>query len=206
MNKRFEEIYAKNEWLHGSGEGSLPQHTKGYARFLEKYVSENKIKSVVDMGCGDWQFSKDISWGDAKYHGFDVVPSVIERNTRIYSTGQVCFSLYSGDPAELPSADLLIVKDVLQHLSDATVHQALKNFDRYAQILITNCVNPRGSTINRDISDGEFRYLDVRLSPFNFDSIEAYSFQPEGTFLERLRNRPRWRKKVLLAYGDAGRP
>ena len=205
MNKRFEEIYAKNEWLHGSGEGSLPQHTRGYVRFLEKYISDNKVNSVVDMGCGDWQFSKNLRLGEAKYHGFDVVPSVIERNTRIYSTDQVCFSLYSGDPAELPSADLLIVKDVLQHLCDATVHQALKNFGRYAQILITNCVNPRGPTINRDISDGDFRYLDVRLPPFNFGAIEAYSFQPECTVLERLLNRPRWRKKVLLAYGNGGR-
>lgn len=57
MSKRFEEIYATNEWGHGSGEGSLPVHTRGYVAFLQAFLAEKNITSVVDMGCGDWQFS-----------------------------------------------------------------------------------------------------------------------------------------------------
>jgi len=203
MNNRFEQIYATNEWGHGSGEGSLPEHNRGYVQFLEDFLVRQNIESVVEMGCGDWQFSKDIRWGAAKYHGFDVVPAVVEFNRQSYARDHVIFSLYSGDPAELPRADLLIVKDVLQHLNDATVHHALVHFPRFRYVLATNCVNPRGPTVHRDIADGDFRYLDLRLPPFGLQATAAYSFHPRGTLKERLLNRPRWRKTVLLVKSAA---
>jgi len=203
MSSRFEQIYSKNEWGYGSGEGSLPEHNSGYVQFLEDFLGRHAIKSVVEMGCGDWQFSKDIRWGASNYHGFDVVPAVVEFNRRTYARAQVVFSLYSGDPDELPAADLLIVKDVLQHLKDATVQRALVQFPRFRYVLVTNCVNPRGPTVHRDIEDGDFRYLDLRLPPFALRAAEVYSFHPRGNLKERLLNRPRWRKKVLLIESAA---
>ena len=80
MKNEFENIYLNNIWEHGSGEGSLPIHTKGYAHFLENFLTTYNINSVVDMGCGDWQFSRLINWGDAMYQGYDIVQSVIESN------------------------------------------------------------------------------------------------------------------------------
>src|SRR5438874_2181300 len=118
MNNRFEEIYAQNEWVHGSGEGSLEVHVKGYVAVLERLLINLKIRSVVDMGCGDWQFSRNVNWGLRRYQGFDVVPSIIFNNRYAYGSDNIEFQLYSGNPLELPSADLLIVKDVLQHLSN----------------------------------------------------------------------------------------
>jgi len=203
MSSRFEQIYARNEWSYGSGEGSLPEHNIGYVQFLETFLVRHSIKSIVEMGCGDWQFSKDIRWGKSSYHGFDVVAAVVEFNQMTYARDQVAFSLYSGDPAELPVADLLIVKDVLQHLSDAIVHRALMHFPRFKYVLATNCVNPRGATVHRDIEDGDFRYLDLRLPPFELQAAEVYSFHPRGTLKERLLNRPSWRKKVLLVESPA---
>jgi len=203
MNSRFEQIYAKNEWGYGSGEGSLPEHNLGYIQFLESFLVRHGIKSIVEMGCGDWQFSKNIRWGASSYHGFDVVPAVVEFNRSTYTRDQVAFSLYSGDPAELPTADLLIVKDVLQHLNDLTVQRALLHLPRFRYSLVTNCVNPRGLTVHHDIEDGGFRYLDLRLPPFGLKASEVYSFHPRGSLKERLLRRPRWRKKVLLVESAA---
>lgn len=206
MSTRFETIYATNEWGHGSGEGSLPVHTAGYAAFLQSFVAQRKISSIVDMGCGDWQFSKNIDWGSARYHGFDVVPMVIERNSKEYSKPNVQFSLYSGDPSQLPAADLLIVKDVLQHLSTQRVLDFLPNLSRYRFCLLTNCVNPRGTTVNRDIADGDFRYLDLRLPPFNLKATEVYSFTNAMNPLRKLLRRPRWFKRVLLVENPSVAP
>jgi hypothetical protein len=205
MNTRFEEIYATNEWGHGSGEGSLPIHTAGYSSFLESFVVKRNVSSIVDMGCGDWQFSKNIRWGSAHYHGFDVVPQVIELNIKTYSQENVLFSLYSGDPAELPAADLLIVKDVLQHLSNQRIIDFLPNLNRFRFCLLTNCVNPKGRTDNRDITDGDFRYLDLRLPPFNVNATEVYSFTNAMSPLQRFVRAPRWRKIVLLLENTAKR-
>lgn len=203
MNTRFEEIYSKNEWGHGSGEGSLPIHTSGYAAFLERFLVERKISSVVDMGCGDWQFSKNIRWNAVQYHGFDVVSSVILNNQSRYTTENIKFHLYSGDAAELPSADLLIVKDVLQHLSNERVLSFLPTFARFKYALLTNCVNPKGPTLNQNIEDGDFRYLDLRLPPFNLNATEVYSFTNSMNPIKRLLRGPQWLKRVLLLESAA---
>ena len=203
MSNRFEQIYATNEWGSGSGEGSLPVHTHGYVAFLQGFLAEKRITSVVDMGCGDWQFSRIIQWGSIQYRGYDVVRSVIERNSREYSAPNISFHLYSGNPEEFPPADLLISKDVLQHLSDDSVAKILPCLDRFKYSLVTNCVNPRGPTVPSDIVDGDFRYLDLRLPPFNLKAKEVYSFNNAMNPIERLFKGPRWKKRVLLVEGAA---
>lgn len=198
MTNRFEQIYAGDEWGHGSGEGSLLIHNRGYMEFLEGFLAQRRVKTVVDMGCGDWQFSQHVRWGDVSYHGFDVVRSVVERNQREHARDNVRFSLYSGDAAELPAADLLIVKDVLQHLSIRTIQSILPHLRRYRWALVTNCVNPNGPTENTDIEDGGFRYLDPRQPPFNLKATEVYAFSQHGNPIKRLFRGPRWKKRVLL--------
>ena len=121
----FDEIYKHNGWGFGSGHGSLPSVTKGYRKLLEDFIRENNIKSVVDYGCGDWQFSRLVDWGDASYTGVDVVPSVVEENTAKYGSDKITFKAIKPG-AKPPKADLLIVKDVLQHLPNATVEKFIK--------------------------------------------------------------------------------
>jgi SAM-dependent methyltransferase len=203
MSNRFEQIYATNEWGSGSGEGSLPMHTLGYVEFLQRFLAEKRISSVVDMGCGDWQFSRSIQWGSIRYRGYDVVRSVIEENIKRYSAPNVSFHLYSGNAEELPPADLLISKDVLQHLSDNSIGKVLPFLDRFKYSLLTNCVNPRGTTVPMDIADGDFRYLDLRLPPFSLAAKEVYSFNNAMNPIERLLKGPRWTKRVLLVEGGA---
>lgn len=143
LQARFDRIYATNQWGAGSGNGSLPVHTHGYIALLERFLTERRIESVIDMGCGDWQFSRLVDWRAAEYRGYDVVSSVIEANTKAFGRPGVSFHGYDGDPRKLPSADLLIVKDVLQHLSDDRIDATLAQLPRYRYALLTNCVNVR---------------------------------------------------------------
>jgi hypothetical protein len=198
----FVDIYDRNVWKWGSGKGSLPIHTAGYRAFLEQFLVRNRIASVVDMGCGDWQFSRLVDWGDVSYRGFDVVPSLIAENTRRFAKPGISFELASGDPSTLPPADLLLAKDVLQHLPHEAVFAFLANVQRYRYALVTNGVDPRGPTQNIDISIGHCRHLDLRLPPFNVDAEEVYSFcKVESRLVGMVRGwleRPAWKKVVLL--------
>jgi SAM-dependent methyltransferase len=198
MRERFEQIYETNEWGFGSGEGSLPVHTRGYARFLQRFLRRRKIQRVVDLGCGDWQFSRYLDWEGIQYDGYDLVHSLIQANQKNYSRPNVQFHVSSGLPDELPPADLLIAKDVLQHWSHETIRTFLPHLPRYRFSLITNCVNPQGGTENQDIRDGEFRCLDLRRPPFNLAAREVFSFTNYRPFWRRPFEKPRWRKKVLL--------
>ncbi|HEX3431006.1 MAG TPA: methyltransferase [Rhizomicrobium sp.] len=198
MRQVFERIYVRNDWGHGSGEGSLPVHTRPYVKFLQQFLHRQRIKSVVDFGCGDWQFSKSIRWDDIEYRGYDIVPAIVSANRQRYQEKKISFHEIGGDFADLPAADLLIVKDVLQHWSDETIRDFLPVLSRYPLALITNCVNPAGVTENLAIADGGFRYLDVRLPPFLVKAKDVLSFSNYRPSVKRLIEKPRWVKKVLL--------
>lgn len=201
MTNPFQQIYAQNAWGHGSGEGSLPIHTQGYVAFLQDFLARRRIRSVVDMGCGDWQFSRFVDWTGIDYHGFDVVPSVISANVAAFQRAGRQFHLYGGDAKDLPAADLLITKDVLQHLDDATVLDFLRSLSKYEYALLTNCVDPAGPTRHVNIQTGGFRYLDLRLPPFNLGAELVYEFSRCDLPGEVPSVQPAWHKQVLLVQG-----
>lgn len=77
----FNEIYQKNLWGHGSGPGSIPQNTEPYRWYLHNFIRANGIRSVLDVGCGDWQISSLMDWNGIDYVGVDV-SSVVLNNTK----------------------------------------------------------------------------------------------------------------------------
>jgi len=70
----FDRIYLTDEWNGGSGPGSQPQNTAKYVKFLNSFIRENKIKSILDVGCGDWQLMSMIDLSGVRYKGIDVSP------------------------------------------------------------------------------------------------------------------------------------
>lgn len=196
---KFDEIYSLNSWGFGSGHGSLPSVTKSYRKFIEQFIAENDIKKVVDYGCGDWQFSKLINWGEASYTGLDVVESVIEDNTKKYSTDKISFKAIKPGQTSIPKGDLIIVKDVLQHLSEEDIRIFLdKVLPKFKYALITNCILPT-SDINAAIATGEFRPLDLRKAPFDLNAKVVHTFVGPKSFSWKTRKLfPAWKKLVLL--------
>jgi hypothetical protein len=156
----------------------------------------------VDYGCGDWQFSRLINWDGVRYLGLDIVDSLIEHNLKTYRKDNITFEVVGGTPAQLPDAELIILKDVLQHWSYQSIRSFLPKIARYKFALITNCVNPNGPTDNRDILDGDFRPLDLTQPPFSCEMAKVFEFtNRRGVF--GLRHIPRWKKIVLLQQNDA---
>lgn len=198
LKQVFERIYAHNDWGHGSGEGSLAVHVRPYVKFLQRFLSGHRVGSVVDFGCGDWQFSQAIRWDGIDYRGYDIVPSVVAANRLRHESANVSFHEIGTSFDTLPPADLVIVKDVLQHWSDETIRNFLPVLSRYRLALITNCVSPSGVTENLPIADGDFRCLDVRRPPFGVNAREVFSFSNYRPLAKRLIEKPRWVKKVLL--------
>lgn len=163
------QLWGSNEEGQGcSGSGSKVQTTQEYRELLELCLQVFDIKSVVDLGCGDWEFSRMISWGQIDYKGFDVVASVIERNIKKFAKKGISFSVLDATYQELPAADLLICKDVLQHLSNDDVAKIIKQFSKFKYCLITNDVYGHTlSSDNPDIISGDYRPINITAAPFN---------------------------------------
>lgn len=142
--------------------------------FLQEFFKTHNITSIVDAGCGDWQFSKNIDFSGITYQGFDVASFVINANTPRYSKDNISFHLYDGDFSKLPSADLLICKDVLQHLPIAKIKEFITILPRFKYALITNDI---GTNNNTEILPTQGRTLDLREDPFYLDCSIVFEIQ-----------------------------
>ena len=185
MEKAFTKIYDKNIWGNGSGAGSSPKYNKKYIEFLETFIKDNDIQSILDIGCGDWQFSQWIDWNGCNYLGIDCVKSVIDNNLKNFSDNNIHFKHIdiSQNINNLPlNKDLVILKDVLQHWTN-------ENITKFMDILITQghknilLINGYKEAKGKDrCINNRYRYakLDCSLEPlkkYNPEILFTYRFK-----------------------------
>ncbi|HKE88094.1 MAG TPA: class I SAM-dependent methyltransferase [Vicinamibacterales bacterium] len=171
LTNTFNRIYAEGTWGRDtagkgvSGTGSTLAITREYRAYLEDFIKKHNVKSVVDAGCGDWTFSSAIDWNGASYLGVDIASDVIAAVRARHEKGNIKFQV--GDITdELPAADLLISKDVLQHLSNQLVHNFIRNNLRKGKYRWVILTNDRG-TQNSDVESGGYRAIDLAGPPFD---------------------------------------
>lgn len=203
----FQKIYDTHEWLgqSKSGPGSDYARTGKFREFLQNFLKTNDIKRVLDIGCGDWSYSKHMDWTNISYVGIDVVPSVIEANQKLYSSSTVQFLCIDAACEDLPDADLVILKEVLQHLPTKYVETILEKVQQYPYAIFVNDISHdrRGSwrdlyrwkpasSLNTDVPLGGYRLLALREAPFSIDAERVLSYENQHEGL-------RWTKEVLLS-------
>jgi SAM-dependent methyltransferase len=167
----FEFVYSSNLWgsSGNSGPGSSVKTTIKYRRFLTKILKKYKIKTVLDFGCGKWEHLDKIDWRGISYTGVDVVPEVIEFNKEF----ETDFRKFLLSPTEIGIFDLVIIKDVFQHLSFKEIFKVLELVSLSKYFLITN----DGTFFNVDIKNGDWRPLNMGEPPFNFNIIDELTFE-----------------------------
>ncbi len=185
--KAFTKIYDKAVWgkntegVAHSGGGSTYENTTEYRLLLQNFIKDKNIQSVVDAGCGDWEFSKTLDWSGINYTGYDVVKNVIDQNKKRYSSDKIHFITSNFLKAKLPKADLLICKHVLQHLSNEDIQNFLPQLKKYKYCIITNEVYPDSQTSdNPDTSIGGGHKVDLSKAPFNIKGKKVLNYMIEG--------------------------
>ena len=184
FKKRFKEIYEKKFWGDvggGSGPGSTLAYTVITRDILYKVIKKYKINSILDAPCGAmvWmpELLKNLTVSNIffKYHGIDIVESVITKSREKYANDfkNWNFSLFDLTRGPLPSDyDLIFSRDALQHLPLLAVYEALKSFatannSRY--LLVGSYLENKK---NIQIKPGEYFDINLTLPPFNLDKYE----------------------------------
>jgi SAM-dependent methyltransferase len=183
VTKAFTTIYDEKQWGIGSGGkgtsggGSTLEATVVYRAYLQAFMKAHHVASVVDAGCGDWEFSSAMDWTGIEYTGFDVVPSVITEDQKKYGAPDIKFQTADIVRTDLPAADLLICKDVLQHLPTQDVLAFLAQLPKYKDVLLTDTVDKVTLTAgNQDIQPGQFRLLDLTKPPFSLPALKVLTY------------------------------
>lgn len=142
----FTEIYRTKKWGDGSGGGSVPSAARPYCEFITARLSNEQPGTVLDIGSGDGVVASMIDFAGHEYIGVDAAQG------------------FDALTDALPEADLVLCKEVLQHLSNAQVQVLLERTDHYKLRLFTSMT---GEGTNVDIETGDSRPVDLSLPPFN---------------------------------------
>jgi SAM-dependent methyltransferase len=206
----FTEIYEKHEWgTPGgadfySGPGSNSDVAQPYADAVKALIAEKAIRSVIDIGCGDFRVGRMIADSGVRYLGVDIVDSLIDRNRTLFSSPEFSspeISFMTGNVVDddLPEADLCLVREVFQHLSNREIQGALLRLRKYPFVIVTDH-QPGGTrfTCNRDKPHGRDIRVFARSAlmldkpPFNVPDVRSFLDLPSPNILldpdERLRS------------------
>lgn len=168
-------LWGGNEFKFYSGDGShqedfvLP-YIKVVTEFLTSFASPI---TVCDLGCGDFNVGKEIVPFTKHYIGIDIVKNLIDFNQANFKAENLSFQCLDIAVDELPKADCVIIRQVLQHLSNQEVQRVVDKLHNYRFAIITEHLPDGDFTPNCDIISGQGIRLkkgsgiDLLASPFH---------------------------------------
>lgn len=177
----FEHIFKTRYWGDDeslSGLGSSMEQTANIRRELPLILTRFDIHSVFDAPCGDLHWMRDVlAQTDFEYIGADVVPGVVDLARSMAPRGNVDFKVFDIITDPFPRADLWLCRDVLFHLSNSNIFEALKNFAKseVSYLLVTSHTGL--NVVNRNMITGDFRQLNLLKPPYSL---------PEKAILHRF--------------------
>ncbi|MDN3494135.1 class I SAM-dependent methyltransferase [Winogradskyella bathintestinalis] len=173
-------LWGGKEFDFYSGSGShdamiVEPYLNSVITFLK---SHNNSLTVCDLGCGDFNIGKQLTPYTKKYIGIDIVENLIQRNKRLFEAKNLEFHCLNIVDDILPEADCVILRQVLQHLSNVEILKIIKKFSKYKYIILTEHLPTRKFTPNKDIISGQGIRLkknsgvDLLEIPFNLEIKE----------------------------------
>lgn len=150
-------LWGSNNSQFYSGEGShkseiVTPYTELVIQFLKSFKSPI---SVLDLGCGDFNIGKHFIDFTKNYVAVDIVENLIDYNKNVFNAANLDFLCLDIAKDHLPAADCIIVRQVLQHLSNAEVQKVTEKFINYKYVILTEHLPNGNFTPNKDIISGQ---------------------------------------------------
>lgn len=168
---RFARIERTNLWgaaTSVSGLGSEFAAAAAVRAALPSLLLRLGVRTLLDAPCGDARWITSLGL-KADYVGVDIVPSLVEANAARAARGEIVgrFVLADMTRAELPSADLVLCRDGLVHLSFANIERALQRLRATGAHWLLTTTFPDWRT-NQDCEDGDWRALNFERPPYGW--------------------------------------
>lgn len=177
----MEQVYALNLWGNNntsfySGEGSHnPELVNPYINVVTTFLKSFKTPLVLcDFGCGDFNIGKQLVEHTKKYVAVDIVTDLIDYNKTHFKADNLEFHCLDIAVDNLPSGDCVLLRQVLQHLSNFEIQSILNKLSKYKYIILTEHLPKEDFTPNKDIISGQGIRLkkqsgiNLLAPPFNF--------------------------------------
>jgi hypothetical protein len=161
----FKKIKENNSWGSSesvSGTGSSLEQTEILVVELSKLIKEKRIKTFIDIPCGDFNWMRNVDFLDVDYIGADIVDEIIKENIEKYETFNKKFMVIDIIKDSLPKSDIVFVRDCFVHLSYKNIFKAIKNIKRSgSKYLLTTTFTSVNK--NNNIVTGNWRPLNLQI-------------------------------------------
>ncbi|MGB6267554.1 MAG: methyltransferase, partial [Olleya sp.] len=154
----MQQVYANKLWGSSgadfySGDGSHhPNLVQPYINILKTFLTSFKQPlKVCDLGCGDFNIGKQLVKYTKQYIAVDIVPELIKYNTVIFKADNLQFKCLDIATDDLPSADCVILRQVLQHLSNTEVQSIVSKLSNYKYVILTEHLPKDNFVPNKNI-------------------------------------------------------
>lgn len=142
VRRIFSAIYKSNRWggkpgEFYSGSGSDAASAADFVRAVSQFIADNNIRTVADLGCGDFRVGRQIARPGIDYVGIDVVEELVQHNREKFAREGVRFACLNIIEDEPPESDLCLIRQVLQHLSNDQISKILAKLSRYRFAIIS---------------------------------------------------------------------
>ena len=157
-----------------------------YINTLLQLLTNNNIRNIVDLGCGDFWIMRHVlgTLSQNKYNffytGIDVVEDLIKHNATTFRHPNVKFICRdaAADNEPLPDGDILIIRQVLQHLSNADIKKILDKASKFKFLFITEHVFDAPDAVynvdkqtNQSIRLNHGSGIYLEHAPFNYKNV-----------------------------------
>ncbi|MBF8150252.1 methyltransferase domain-containing protein [Winogradskyella sp. F6397] len=153
------------------------------AKIVEPYLnsvitflkSHNNSLTVCDLGCGDFNIGKQLTKYTKRYMAIDIVENLIERNKKMFKADNLEFLSLDIVEDDLPKADCVILRQVLQHLSNPEIEKIVRKLKNYKYVILTEHLPVENFKPNIDIISGQGIRIkkksgvNVLETPFNLE-------------------------------------
>ena len=144
----FRKIYSDKAWGSAedpgepffSGSGSHNAEVAGaYVKSVRKFLSSFSYKpGVVDLGCGDFGIGSSLRDLCGEYTACDIVEPLVEFNRNKYYELNVDFRTLDLCQDDLPKGEVVFIRQVLQHLSNQHIRNAIRQIEaKYKYLILT---------------------------------------------------------------------
>lgn len=163
-----------------SGDGSYGRLSEFKAGFIQKFLDEHSVSSVVELGCGDGHQLSMIKY--PSYTGLDISPSIVEKCRKEFSKDlSKKFLVYEPaafEPALQEQSELALSMDVVFHLVEEQnyrkyLHDLFSLSSKYVIIYSTNfseyeCAHILHRKFSDDVAIGfpAWKLIGHQVNPF----------------------------------------
>lgn len=205
-NEIFTQYFKNNTWRGKesvSGPGSDYEQTKYLIPELSLLIKELKIKTILDVPCGDFNWMKRVDLSNVNYVGGDIVQDLIKLNSKKYQSETIKFKVIDLVNDPLDTVDLIIVRDCLVHLPHSDVIKAINNIKKSnSKYLLTTNFLWESTKNNMDIKLGLWRRLNLMQEPYNFKFPEKIIIEGNRQSHDHDKTMSLWKVKDLPSFKE----